>query len=378
MKEMLNRTLVKSEEMLIPKFSGWAKEQGAEYVLTLGEPDFTTPDDIKAACHRAIDANKTNYSLNLGNLDFRQKICEFEARTNQIEYEPHEVMVTAGSTEGLTAALMTMINPGDEVIVLTPGYPLYPAVIGFTGGTTVALDTSKNKFQVDEAMLERVITPKTKAIIVTSPGNPTGTILNQQSLEAIYKAAKEHRFFILSDECYNQIVFEERQQGITQYQDIRELIVVCQSLSKPYAMAGWRLGYMLAVKGFMEEAMKVHQYLIAAVNTFVQNAGIEALDYDTKDMIEVYRSRRDYLYGRLVGMGFEVEKPQGAFYIFPSIKKFGMGSWEFCQKLVLEESVAFIPGICFEADDFVRISYCVDMDTVVKAMDRLERFIGTL
>jgi len=377
-KSMLNQKIVQSEEMLIPKFSLWAKEQGAEYVLTLGEPEFKTPDVIKEAGIAGIRADHTKYSLNYGNLDFREKICEFEARVNGVTYGPDEVIVTAGSTEALTAALLTMISPGDEVILLTPGYPLYPKVIAFAGGKSVRLDTSEWDFQVNKVMLEAIITPRTKAIILTSPGNPTGTVLNRESLEAVYELAKKHRFFVVSDECYNQIVFDGAVTGISQYGDIKELVVVCQSFSKPYAMAGWRLGYLLAGREFIEEVMKVHQYLIAAVTTFVQDAGVKALDFEPTAMVDSYRQRRDYVYERLRAMGLDVVKPDGAFYIFPSIKKFGIGSWEFCQRLVKEESVALIPGLCFEADDFIRISYCVDMAIIVEAMDRLEKFIGRL
>jgi aminotransferase len=173
-------------------------------------------------------------------------------------------------------------------------------------------------------------------------------------------------------------VYGERRLGFSKYQDIRDYIIICQSFSKPYAMPGWRLGYMLAPVAFTEHALKIHQYMVVAVNTFIQDAGIVALDYDPAEMTESFKHRRDYLYDRLVKRGMDVELPEGAFYMFPSIKKYGMKSWEFCQRLVEEEKVALIPGICFDADDFIRISYCVDMKIIVAAMDRLERYLNRL
>jgi len=378
MKHLLNKKIFDVEESLIRKFNNMARDNGAELILTLGEPDFPTPEVIKNACVNALHENKTKYGMTPGNLDFRQKVCEFESRVNQIQYTPDEVTITTGSTEALTAALMTMINPGDEVIILTPAYPLYKNIIHFIGGKIVAIDTSQNHFQLSKEMLESAITKNTKAIILTSPNNPTGAILSDESFEVVYEAVKKYEFFVISDECYNQLVYSDRKLGFSKYQDIRDYIIVCQSFSKPYAMPGWRIGYMLANEAFTEQAVKIHQYMVVAVNTFIQDAGIVALDFNPAEMTASYKERRDYVYDRLVKMGMEVDLPEGAFYMFPSIKQYGLDSWEFCSKLAEEEKVALIPGICFDADDFIRISYCVDMDVIVAAMDRLERFVGRL
>lgn len=378
MKHLLNKKIFEVEESLIRKFNNMARANGAELILTLGEPDFPTPEVIKDACIQALNEDKTKYGMTPGNLDFRQKVCEFENRVNNIQYTSDEVTITTGSTEALTAALMTMVNPGDEIIILTPAYPLYKNIIHFIGGTIVPIDTSKNQFQLTQEMLDAAISPKTKAIILTSPNNPTGAILSDESLELVYEAVKKHEFFVISDECYNQLVYGERKLGFSKYQDIRDYIIVCQSFSKPYAMPGWRIGYMLASKDFTEQAVKIHQYMVVAVNTFIQDAGIAALDFDPAEMTESYRQRRDYVYDRLIKMGVDVELPDGAFYMFPSVKKFGMDSWTFCAKLADEEKVALVPGICFDADDFIRISYCADMSVIVPAMDRLENFVKRL
>ena len=378
MKELLNSRLGKAEESLIRKFSLMAVKLGAKHILTLGEPDFDTPNEIKQSMIKALKLGKTSYGISYGNEELRQAIGVYEARVNKVNYEPTEIVVTAGATESLTVALMTMLNPGDEVINLIPAYPLYKNVVTFAGGKTVNIDISKNNFQLSTEMLEAAITDKTKAIILTSPNNPTGTILSDESLEVVYQAVKKHKFFVISDEVYNQIVYGERRLGFSKYQDIRDYIVVCQSFSKPYAMTGWRLGYLMGPLWFVKEAMKVHQYMVLAVNTFIQYGGITALDYDVTAMARSYLERRDYVMHRLSAMGFEFPNPDGAFYIFPSIEKYGLKSWEFCEKLVHAESVALVPGICFDADDHIRVSYCVEMETLVAGMDGLERFIGSL
>jgi len=378
MNEMLNTRLSDVQEILIRKFSQMAIAAGAKHVLTLGEPNFDTPEAMKIEAIKALEAGKTSYGTSYGNVDFREKIKDFEKRVNQVHYDISEIMITQGSTEGLTAALLTMLNPGDEVITLAPTYPLYKNVVALAGAKIVPIDISNNNFQVNSEMLESAITDKTKVIIITSPNNPTGTILTDESLEVIYEAVKKHKFFVISDEVYNQIVYTERRLGFSKFQDIRDYIIVCQSLSKPYAMCGWRIGYMLAPLWFMKEVMKIHQYMVVAVNTFIQDGGLAALDYDVTPMVESYRERRDYVIGRLNDMGLDFPSPDGAFYIFVSIKEFGIDSWDFCERLVHAQSVALVPGICFDADEHIRISYCVGMETLANGMNGLERFVKSL
>lgn len=376
MKKRLNRHLLQVQPSSIRAFNQFAQENGTSLFLTLGEPDFPTPLPVKEAAIQALQNEHTKYAPNQGSLDLREAICSFERQQNQTDYQPNEVLVTAGSTEALSTALATMLNPGDEVIILLPAYPLYRQLIQRYGASCAPIDTAANHFQVSQEMLEAVITDRTKAIILNSPNNPTGTLLNQESLAAIHAAVKEHNLFVVCDDVYNQLVFSEGLELITQYPDIRNSIVICQSFSKPYAMTGWRIGYMLADGEFIEEALKVHQSVLSCVTTFVQDAAIAALDYDTSEMVESYRVRRDYVYDRLQAMGFDVALPEGTFYMFPSIRKFGLSSWEFCQRLVREQGVALIPGSCFEADDFIRISFCVDRDTLTEALDRLEAFLS--
>jgi len=274
--------------------------------------------------------------------------------------------------------LTTILNPQDEVILLTPVYPQYQKTASLLGAKSILVDISANDFQVTRESLEAVITPKTKAIVINSPNNPTGTILNQESIQIIADLAVQYEFFIVSDECYNQIYFEEAVPAISAIRKSRDWLIVCQSFSKPYAMTGWRLGYIAASKAVIEQADKVHQYTTAAINSFVQASGITALNYNPQEMVATYKERRDYIYNRLLDLGLEVVKPEGAFYIFPSIKKYGLSSWEFCERLVKEEKVALLPGICFEAEGFIRISFCMNEEVITQSLDRLENFLARI
>ena len=375
MKELLNKDVLQVETSPIRAFNQYAVDNNASLFLTLGEPDFPTPTPIKEAGIESLNNNQTRYSSAQGSLKLREAICAFEKKTNHVSYSPEEVMITVGSTEAISTALATLLNPGEEVIILQPAFPLYRQLIQMNSGVCVPIDTSTNQFQLSAEMLAAAITDNTKAIIINSPNNPTGTILNASSLEVIYEAVKKHQLFVICDDVYSQLIFTEQPDQLTKYQDIRSYIITCQSFSKPYAMTGWRIGYLMADWAFIEEALKIHQYVLSCVNTFIQDAAVAALDYNVEEMLNSYRLRRDYVYNRLKDMNMDVELPDGTFYILPSIKKYGLTSYEFCKKLVLEQGVALIPGSYFEADDYVRISFCVDMKVLEAAMDKLEIYL---
>ncbi len=375
----LNENIQKIETSLIRRFNDMAVRQNAELFLTLGEPAFNTPDSVKQACVDALYQNKTHYGPNTGIKELREKVSEFEKRKNNLDYTPDEVMITNGSTEALTCALFTILNPGDEVIIPTPAFLLYEMIITYTGAKAVYMDMSANDFQISKKMLDEYITDKTKAIILTSPNNPSGTIFNADTLENVRAAVKDRDIFVICDECYNQLVFtDEKPKSFCNFSDMRDRIIVCQSFSKPYAMTGWRLGYMMAPEYIIKHAMKAHQFMTVSAGTFVQYAGIAALDFDPSQFVAVYKKRRDYVYDRLVKMGFDVIKPDATFYIFPSIRKFGLDSYEFCKRLLEEQSVVIIPGVAFGSEGNVRISFCVDDDVLVKALDRIEIFVKNL
>ena len=375
----LNENIQKIETSLIRRFNDMAVRQNAELFLTLGEPAFNTPDSVKQACVDALYQNKTHYGPNTGIKELREKVSEFEKRKNNLDYTPDEVMITNGSTEALTCALFTILNPGDEVIIPTPAFLLYEMIITYTGAKAVYMDMSANDFQISKKMLDEYITDKTKAIILTSPNNPSSTIFNADTLENVRAAVKDRDIFVICDECYNQLVFtDEKPKSFCNFSDMRDRIIVCQSFSKPYAMTGWRLGYMMAPEYIIKHAMKAHQFMTVSAGTFVQYAGIAALDFDPSQFVAVYKKRRDYVYDRLVKMGFDVIKPDATFYIFPSVRKFGLDSYEFCKRLLEEQSVVIIPGVAFGSEGNVRISFCVDDDVLVKALDRIEIFVKNL
>ena len=375
----LNENIQKIETSLIRRFNDMAVRQNAELFLTLGEPAFNTPDSVKQACVDALYQNKTHYGPNTGIKELREKVSEFEKRKNNLDYTPDEVMITNGSTEALTCALFTILNPGDEVIIPTPAFLLYEMIITYTGAKAVYMDMSANDFQISKKMLDEYITDKTKAIILTSPNNPSGTIFNADTLENVRAAVKDRDIFVICDECYNQLVFtDEKPKSFCNFSDMRDRIIVCQSFSKPYAMTGWRLGYMMAPEYIIKHAMKAHRFMTVSAGTFVQYAGIAALDFDPSQFVAVYKKRRDYVYDRLVKMGFDVIKPDATFYIFPSVRKFGLDSYEFCKRLLEEQSVVIIPGVAFGSEGNVRISFCVDDDVLVKALDRIEIFVKNL
>lgn len=289
----LNENIQKIETSLIRRFNDMAVRQNAELFLTLGEPAFNTPDSVKQACVDALYQNKTHYGPNTGIKELREKVSEFEKRKNNLDYTPDEVMITNGSTEALTCALFTILNPGDEVIIPTPAFLLYEMIITYTGAKAVYMDMSANDFQISKKMLDEYITDKTKAIILTSPNNPSGTIFNADTLENVRAAVKDRDIFVICDECYNQLVFtDEKPKSFCNFSDMRDRIIVCQSFSKPYAMTGWRLGYMMAPEYIIKHAMKAHQFMTVSAGTFVQYAGIAALDFDPSQFVAVYKTAR--------------------------------------------------------------------------------------
>ena len=371
----LRKSIYTLAESQIRKFNTFANDNGTEYFLTLGEPDFDTPESVKKAAVAAIENNETHYGPTSGLLEFREKIVEFEKKLNKVEYSVDEVIVTNGSTEALTASLLCILERGDEVIVPVPAYPQYKEIVKFAEAVYVPLDTSDNDFDITREMLEKVKTDRTKCLILTSPNNPTGHIFSDESLQEIHDFVVENNIFVICDDCYNQLVYGERRLGFSKFQDLKDNIIVCQSFSKPYSMTGWRVGYLLAERKIAEQIFKLHQYTVVAQNTFVQKGAMAALDVDVSVYVDSYKRRRDYTYRRLKEIGFEVELAEGAFYLFPSIKQYGVKSLEFCQQLVLQKKVALIPGICFESDDFVRISYCVADDVLENALDRLGEFV---
>ena len=372
----LNSNLGCLKRSPIRLYTNMAREIPDCAMLTIVEPDLDTPEIIKEAAVAAIRADHTHYAPNQGTPALRQAVADYEtARGNATKLE--EVLITIGACQAIFTALLGILNPSEEVIVPTPGFMLYETIATVAGAKAVPLDISKTGFQIDEAALNAAITPKTKAIIINSPCNPTGTIFNQESLAAIKKAVLGKPIFVLCDNVYNQLSYAEC-PDLSLDPEMKEQILLCQSFSKPYAMTGWRVGYLICPEYVMERLLLLSAATITAVPTFLQDAAITALRTDTAPMREIYAKRRDYVCARLDAMGLKYPAPEGAFYVFPEISKFGLSSDEFCTRMIKEGKVAAVPGSCFGADNHIRLSYCYSDEELKRGFDRMEAFLATL
>ena len=379
MEHRLNPRLVASPRSAIREFARLAAETPGCISLTLGEPDFPTPPPVCAAAKESLDRGETHYIPNNGSPALCRAIAAFEAEAHGLTYGPDEVIVTVGATEGLFTALTGILEPGDEVIVPTPAFVLYQCIVGLAGGGFVPVDTAKSGFQLTEAQLWAAVTAKTKAIVLNSPNNPTGCVLNAESLAAVAQIAREFDLFVVCDEVYRQLSYApEIPQFSTRYPDLKDRTIVVQSFSKPYAMTGWRVGYLLADGPVKRQLEKLHQYDVVSTVSFLQEACITALRQDPTPMVEVYRRRRDFALSRLSEIGLPVVRPEGAFYIFPDITAFGLSSADFCRRMIQEAKVAAVPGFCFGAEGHIRLSYCCDDAVLAEGLQRLGRFVDKL
>ena len=374
----LNRNVTQVELSGIRQFTYLVRDTPGACALTLGEPDLNTPDAIKEAAKAALDANDTHYPPGNGNPYVLEAISKFEAAAHGLHYSPNEIILTVGATEALFASFCTILNPGDEVIIPTPAFGLYEALVKLQGGVPVFLPTEDSHFQILPEALKAAVTDRTKAIVLTSPNNPTGCIYSKETLGAIHDIRRDKPIFVLCDDVYRTLTYEGEYHSFSEYQDMRDRIIVIQSFSKPYAMTGWRLGYCMADAGIMSRIQVFHQYCVTSVPSFVQRACVTALESDTSGVVEIFRKRRDYVYQRLVDMGLDVEKPTGAFYMFIDIRKFGMDSNTFCTRMLQEGLVGLIPGIHFGTEGFMRLSYCYSDADLKEGLDRIEKFIKSL
>lgn len=378
MREYLNQALYGTRRSAIRAFSALARATPGCVSLTLGEPDFDTPAPVKQAVWEALERGETHYIDNNGSPALRQKIADYEGERHGMDYTADEVIVTAGATEALFLALFGILNPGDEVIVPTPAFLLYEQVIGLCRGRFVPLDTAQDGFQIDGEKLAGLVNERTRAILLNSPNNPTGCVYDEKSLSAVRRAVEGKPIFVLCDDVYRRLVYEGEYHSFAEFRDLREQILVIQSCSKPWAMTGWRMGWLLADQSVKERLELLHQFLVVSTPALFQRAAMEALDQDPAPMRETYRRRRSYVLERLAGMDLEVRAPQGAFYVFPSIRAFGLSSEEFCTRLIREGGLAVTPGSCFGGEGHIRLSYCYSDEELKEGLDRLERFLTKL
>lgn len=373
----MNRGLLSLTPSGIRQFTALARATPGCTMLTIGEPDFNTPEPIRDAAKRALDENQTHYPPNAGAPELREAVARFEAARNGYDYRPEEILMTAGATEAIFTAMQGVLNPGDEVIIPTPAFGLYESIARLCLARPVALNTADTGFQISAERLKSLLTPRTKLLILNSPNNPTGCVYTEQTLCGIRDAVAEQPLFILCDEVYAQLCYVPC-RSFAQYRALRKQLLVAQSFSKPYAMTGWRLGYLMGDALVMEKLALLHAAAVVSVAAYAQPAGLTALETDVSGMVETYRQRRDYIYERICAMKLPVQKPEGAFYIFPSVAGFGMDTDTFCRRLLQEGGVAGVPGTCFGTEGFVRFSFCYDMAHLQTGMDKLERFIQKL
>lgn len=352
--------------------------------LTIGQPDFPTPDAVKKAGIQAIQNNKTGYSHNSGLLELRKAVASFFFETYGFSYDAEtEIVVTNGASEGIDSVFRAILNEGDEVIIPAPSYPGYEPIIELCGGKVVHLDTSDTNFLPSPEQLNKLITTKTKAILLNFPSNPTGVTMEQNLMDELVATIEKHDIYIVSDEIYSENSFEEKHLSFASYPSLRDRLFLVHGLSKSHSMTGWRIGFTLGPADLMDFVIKVHLYNSICASMISQYAGIEALTTCREipaQMNVEYMKRRDFVYERLTSMGIDAIKPTGAFYIFPSIKKFGIPSFEFATRLLKEAGVAVVPGSSFTkyGEGYIRISFASSMTVLEESMDRLEGFIATL
>lgn len=360
----------------IRKYTTLAQQTPGCVSLALGEPGFDTPQAIKDAAIESLHRGMTHYTANQGLPALREAIAAWETRRG-MKCDASQVVVTQGASGALFNSLLCVLREGEEVVIPTPAFPLYISHINIAGGKAVPMDISRDGFRITREALANAITPKTKAIILNSPNNPTGSVLDRESLQNVKEAVLGKDIVVICDNVYQQLS-DGNVPDLTLDPDLRDQVILCQSFSKPYAMTGWRVGYLVTSKELAARIMPLNAAQIASVPTFLQEACITALDTDVSDMMQVYAKRRAYAEKRLTEMGLTMPKPMGAFYLFPDIRKFGLTDDEFCTRMIREAKVAAVPGSCFGTPGYMRLSCCVDDDTLKTGLDRMEAFIKTL
>ena len=378
MRDLMNTAVFDLKRSAIREFAKLAKETPGCISLTLGEPDFDTPECIRNQAKQSLDNGETHYIENNGLKDLRVAIANYETSKHGFNCTESQVIVTAGATEALFVSLFGILNPGDEVIIPTPAFVLYEEIIKLCRAIPVKLDTSATDFQIRKSVLDSLVTEKTKAFVLNTPNNPTGTILDCESLESVKQVCIEHNLFVICDDVYRELIYTDGYHSFTEFKDVRDRIILVQSFSKPWAMTGWRMGYLIAPADIKERLELVHQFMVVSTPSPFQKAAIAALDYDPVELREAYRKRRSYMLGRLRSMGLEVPEPEGAFYMFPSIRQFGLDSATFCRRMIAEVGLAATPGFCFGSDDHIRLTYCYSDSELTEGLDRLESFIHKL
>ncbi len=353
--------------------------------LTVGQPDFVTPWHIRKEAIRSLEDGETYYTSNSGLLELREEIGKYLTRRFSLTYDPKkEIIVTIGGSEAIDLAVRAVTNPGDEVIIPVPSFVCYGPITEMASGKAVFVNTyEKDKFKLTPETLKKAITPRTKLLILPFPNNPTGAIMTQEELEGIAEVVRDTDIIVLSDEIYAEMTYGRKHVSIASLPGMRERTIVVNGFSKAYAMTGWRLGYVAAPFEITAQMYKIHQYAIMCAPTTSQYAAIEALkhgDPDIENMTAEYDRRRRLIVDGLRKIGFECFEPEGAFYVYPNVGKFGLSSDEFCERLLYEEKVAIVPGTAFGecGEGFARISYAYSVKHINTALGKIESFVNRL
>ena len=350
--------------------------------LGVGEPDFATPWNIVDAAFYNMKIGRTHYTSNFGLLEFKKEVGEY-LKKYDLDYGPDEIIATIGGSEGIDLALRSIINPGDEIIVPEPVYVPYRPLSELTGATVVGIDTSKTEFKVDAKELEKLITPKTKAIILCYPNNPTGITMPYEDLKAVAEVVKKHNVWVITDEIYSELTYVGDHTSIASFPGMKERTIYLNGFSKAFAMTGWRIGYICGPKELIQQMVKIHQYTTLCAPIISQYGAIEALKNSIPDMLSMrdsFARRRRLIFEGFKGLGMEIVEPKGALYVFPSIEKYGLSGEEFAIRLLEEENVAVVPGDAFGEgfEKYIRCSYATSIEQIKESIVRIGRFVKRL
>ena len=382
----LNREIQVVKPSGIRKFFDIANEMEDVISLSVGEPDFHTPWHIREAGIESLEKGRTRYTPNRGFLQLRQEIANFLARHYNVEYHPdQEILVTVGGSEAIDLCVRSLINPGDEVLIPEPSFVCYVPITQMAEGVPVTIETKpENGFRLTAQELEEKITDKTKLLILPYPNNPTGAVMRRADLEAVARVVERHNLLVLSDEIYAALTYgSEPHTAFSAIPGMQERTILVNGFSKSHSMTGWRMGYACGPKEIVGLMTKLHQFAIMSAPTMSQYAAIEAMkngDDDIEYMRGQYDMRRRLIVDGLNNMGLKCFEPEGAFYVFPSVKSTGLTSMEFCERLIRSHRVAVVPGDAFGAcgEGFVRISYCYSTKHIIEALERMEAFLKEL
>ena len=383
--KVLNDTVREIPPSGIRKFFDLANQMEGVISLGVGEPDFDTPWKIREAAIYSIEQGKTFYTANQGLVELRKEICRYQKRRFGLDYcYDKECIVTVGGSEAIDLVFRAIINPGDEVILLQPSYVAYTPGVALAGGKVVNIELKEdNEFKLTPELLEAAITPKTKAILLNYPSNPTGGFMTREDYEKIVSIIKKHEIIVITDEIYAELSYEQKFCSIAAFDEIKDQVILVSGYSKAYAMTGWRLGYVLANEVLTKAMNKIHQYVIMSAPTGAQYGAIEAMrhcDNEIEEMRKAYMLRRNYIVKAFNDLGLHTFTPQGAFYVFPCIKSTGMTSDQFCEELLKDQLVACVPGTAFgeAGEGFIRVSYAYSIEQIKEATSRIKKFLDKL